>query len=91
MGREELRSFLRYQLRSLEWIFQNFRPSGNLIASSQRKPNKHDIIFFEKNGLQHGQYTLPFQQKEKMVTVLTFGDVVRTLSHVYDGAFCENI
>jgi len=38
-----------------------------LIASSQRKPNKHDIIFFEKNGLQHGEFTLPFKKDEKMV------------------------
>ena len=28
------------------------RPSGSSIASSQRKPgNKHDIIFYERNGL----------------------------------------
>lgn len=34
------------------------RPSGNLIASTQRKPHKHDVIFFERNGLQHGEFTL---------------------------------
>ncbi|XP_014675329.1 PREDICTED: elongator complex protein 1-like, partial [Priapulus caudatus] len=37
-----------------------YEPSGNLIASSQRKPNKHDIVFFESNGLRHGEFTLPF-------------------------------
>ena len=47
--------------------FDFFRPSGSLIASSQRKPNKHDIIFFEKNGLKHGEFTLPFTIKEVKV------------------------
>ena len=44
-----------------------YRPSGNLIASVQRKPHKHDIIFFERNGLQHGSFTLPFGKDEMMV------------------------
>ncbi|KAI8909371.1 IKI3 family-domain-containing protein [Powellomyces hirtus] len=35
-----------------------WRPSGNLIASSQRLPHRHDIVFFEKNGLRHGEFTL---------------------------------
>ncbi|GIY97756.1 elongator complex protein 1 [Caerostris extrusa] len=30
-----------------------WRPLGNLIACSQQCPNKHQIIFFEKNGLRH--------------------------------------
>ncbi|KAK2177216.1 hypothetical protein NP493_613g03011 [Ridgeia piscesae] len=37
-----------------------WKPSGSLIVSSQRRPNKHDIIFFERNGLRHGEFTLPF-------------------------------
>lgn len=41
--------------KSLSW-----KPSGSLIASSQVKPNKHDVIFFELNGLRHGEFTLPF-------------------------------
>ncbi|KND02563.1 Elongator subunit IKI3 [Spizellomyces punctatus DAOM BR117] len=36
----------------------NWRPSGNLIAASQRLPHRHDIIFFEKNGLRHGEFAL---------------------------------
>ncbi|KAG0325923.1 hypothetical protein BGZ99_010376 [Dissophora globulifera] len=37
----------------------SWRPSGNLIASSQRLPqNRHDIVFFERNGLRHGEFTL---------------------------------
>jgi len=50
---------------SLAW-----RPSGNMICSSQRKPNKHDVIFLEKNGLQHGEFTLPYKQNEKIVIEL---------------------
>ncbi|KAJ3095479.1 hypothetical protein HDU97_006901 [Phlyctochytrium planicorne] len=36
----------------------SWRPSGNLVASSQRLPNRHDVVFFEKNGLRHGEFTL---------------------------------
>eukprot|EP01104_Vermistella_antarctica_P000708 TRINITY_DN10832_c0_g1_i1.p1 TRINITY_DN10832_c0_g1~~TRINITY_DN10832_c0_g1_i1.p1 ORF type:complete len:1570 (+),score=437.99 TRINITY_DN10832_c0_g1_i1:251-4960(+) len=36
----------------------HWRPSGSLIASSQVLPNKHEIVFFERNGLRHGQFTL---------------------------------
>eukprot|EP00842_Homolaphlyctis_polyrhiza_P004259 jgi/Hompol1/4834/HPOL_003925-RA len=38
---------------SLSW-----RPSGNLIASTQRLPHRHDVVFFERNGLRHGEFTL---------------------------------
>jgi elongator complex protein 1 len=34
-----------------------WRPSGNLIASVQQS-NKHQVIFFEKNGLRHGEFDL---------------------------------
>lgn len=34
------------------------RPSGNLIASTQHKPHQHNVVFFECNGLQHGEFTL---------------------------------
>ncbi|XP_039257546.2 elongator complex protein 1-like [Styela clava] len=47
-----------------------WRPSGNLLVSSQRKPHRHDIVFFEKNGLQHGEFTLPFGKDEMEVKYL---------------------
>lgn len=34
------------------------RPSGNLIASSLHYRGKHEVIFLEKNGLQHGSFTV---------------------------------
>ncbi|CAG2115298.1 unnamed protein product, partial [Medioppia subpectinata] len=37
-----------------------WKPSGALIASSQLLPNKHMIVFVEKNGLKHGEFELPF-------------------------------
>eukprot|EP01132_Coremiostelium_polycephalum_P004274 gene4274-5347_t len=36
----------------------SWRPSGSLIATSQRIENRHDIAFFERNGLKHGEFTL---------------------------------
>ena len=47
---------------SLAW-----RPSGNLIVATQRfgfegggagKEGRHDVVFFEKNGLRHGDFGL---------------------------------
>ncbi|KAL2759381.1 hypothetical protein ACRALDRAFT_2023588 [Sodiomyces alcalophilus JCM 7366] len=38
---------------SLSW-----RPAGNLIAGIQRRPDRIDVVFFERNGLRHGEFTL---------------------------------
>ncbi|KAK0706398.1 IKI3 family-domain-containing protein [Lasiosphaeria miniovina] len=38
---------------SLSW-----RPAGNLMAGIQRLPDRVDVVFFERNGLRHGQFTL---------------------------------
>ncbi|XP_009859423.2 elongator complex protein 1 [Ciona intestinalis] len=42
---------------SLAW-----KPSGSLIASTQMKAHRHDVVFFELNGLQHGEFTLNFER-----------------------------
>lgn len=42
-----------YLESSLSW-----RPSGNLMAGVQRLQDKIDVVFFERNGLRHGQFTL---------------------------------
>jgi len=36
----------------------SWRPSGNLLASLQRFDDHVDVIFFERNGLRHGQFSL---------------------------------
>ncbi|KAH8677385.1 IKI3 family protein [Xylariales sp. PMI_506] len=36
----------------------SWRPAGNLIASIQRKTTSVDVIFFERNGLRHGDFAL---------------------------------
>ncbi|KAG9221313.1 hypothetical protein CCMSSC00406_0009424 [Pleurotus cornucopiae] len=47
-----------------------WRPSGNLIAGTQRfgfegggagKSDRHDVVFFERNGLRHGEFSLRFK------------------------------
>ncbi|XP_023366325.1 elongator complex protein 1 [Otolemur garnettii] len=47
-----------------------WKPSGSLIASTQDKPNQQDVVFFEKNGLLHGHFTLPFLKDEVKVNNL---------------------
>jgi len=48
-----------------------WRPSGNLIMSTQRfgfegggagREGRHDVIFFERNGLRHGEFSLKVDQ-----------------------------
>jgi elongator complex protein 1 len=36
----------------------SWRPAGNLISGIQRLRNRVDVVFFERNGLRHGQFSL---------------------------------
>jgi elongator complex protein 1 len=36
----------------------SWRPSGNLIAGIRRSSDKIEVVFFERNGLRHGQFDL---------------------------------
>ncbi|KAI5928016.1 IKI3 family protein [Camillea tinctor] len=36
----------------------SWRPAGNLLAGVQRIEDRVDVIFFERNGLRHGQFSL---------------------------------
>lgn len=36
----------------------SWRPAGNLIAGIQRFNDRVDVVFFERNGLRHGQFNL---------------------------------
>lgn len=42
----------------------SWRPSGNLIASVRRLENKIEAVFFERNGLRHGQFDLRITPEE---------------------------
>ncbi|XP_046400046.1 elongator complex protein 1 isoform X2 [Ischnura elegans] len=50
----------------------SWKPSGSLIASVQRLPNKYMVVFFEKNGLRHGEFNLPFGANEVLVKDLSW-------------------
>lgn len=36
----------------------SWRPAGNLLAGVQRFADHVDVVFFERNGLRHGQFTV---------------------------------
>ncbi|KAG4301971.1 hypothetical protein PCK1_001947 [Pneumocystis canis] len=36
----------------------SWKPSGSVIASIQRKPEELFVVFFEKNGYRHGEFSL---------------------------------
>ena len=43
----------------------SWRPSGNLIAGIQRLEDRIDVVFFERNGLRHGEFTLRLTEEER--------------------------
>ena len=42
----------------------SWQPSGNLIASVQRLQDRVDVVFFERNGLRHGQFSLRLSKED---------------------------
>lgn len=49
----------------------SWRPAGNLMAGIQRFSSRIDVVFFERNGLRHGDFTLrspsgPVEAHEKI-------------------------
>jgi elongator complex protein 1 len=42
----------------------SWRPAGNLIAGIKRQADKAEVVFFERNGLRHGQFPLRLSQSE---------------------------
>ncbi|EHY55522.1 Elongator complex protein 1 [Exophiala dermatitidis] len=42
----------------------SWRPFGNLIAAIKRSDAKIEVIFFERNGLRHGQFELRLTKEE---------------------------
>ena len=43
----------------------SWRPSGNLLAAVQRKADNLNVVFFERNGLRHGEFPLRLSQEQK--------------------------
>lgn len=72
----------------------SWRPSGNLITCSQRKPNRHDVIFLEKNGLQHGEFTIPFKKDEKKILRLSWNmnsDILAVVLEDMQDSGCKTV
>ncbi|EGC42114.1 elongator complex protein [Histoplasma capsulatum var. duboisii H88] len=42
----------------------SWRPAGNLIAGIQRMEDRVDVVFFERNGLRHGEFKLRLTQED---------------------------
>lgn len=43
----------------------SWRPLGNLIAGIQRLDDRIDVVFFERNGLRHGQFSLRLTEEDR--------------------------
>lgn len=42
----------------------SWRPAGNIIAGVQRRDDRADVVFFERNGLRHGEFSLRLSPEE---------------------------
>ncbi|CAD5114953.1 DgyrCDS3987 [Dimorphilus gyrociliatus] len=49
----------------------SYKPSGNLVATSLHYRGKHEVIFIEKNGLQHGSFTI-FGDKDDYIKQMSW-------------------
>ncbi|KAJ1752223.1 putative elongator complex protein 1 [Coemansia sp. RSA 1821] len=64
-GKREIRVFTRdgqlhsvcEQIEALEHTLA-WKPAGRVLASTEKRANRHDVVFFERNGLRHGDFTL---------------------------------
>ncbi|CAG5101165.1 Similar to Elp1: Elongator complex protein 1 (Mus musculus) [Cotesia congregata] len=71
--------------------FIAWKPSGNYIAATQRLEDKYVVGLFEKNGLKHREFTLPFSPTEVDVKSLLWSPdseilVVECKSLIPDGS-----
>ncbi|KAL5342561.1 IKI3 family-domain-containing protein [Aspergillus crustosus] len=46
----------------------SWRPYGNLIAGIQRLADRVDVVFLERNGLRHGQFSLRLTERERLIS-----------------------
>jgi elongator complex protein 1 len=53
----------------------SWKPSGQIIAAIQRRENGIDVVFFERNGLRHGEFSLRLPEAE----ISTIGSNIRLL------------
>ena len=68
-----------------------WRPSGNLICGIQRKSQMQleedktlDLIFFEKNGLRHGEFNTRLDVNNEIIKQLSFNSTSEVLAIVSD-------
>lgn len=52
----------------------SWRPAGNLISGIQRLEDRILVVFFERNGLRHGEFELRFSKND--LNTLTYGPTV---------------
>ena len=62
-SREGLLDSVSEPLDGLEGAL-SWRPAGNLLAGIQRLKDRIDVVFFERNGLRHGQFSLRMASEE---------------------------
>nr|CAD7595063.1 unnamed protein product [Timema genevievae] len=84
-NREGVLQYTSEKLSGLESVLA-WRPSGNLLATTQQLPNKYIVAFFEKNGLRHGEFSLPFCSSERKVLQLLWNTESTILT-----VHCENV
>lgn len=69
----------------------SWRPSGNLIAGIRRTPENVEVVFFERNGLRHGQFDLRFTPEELQATATSLTLEWNSDSNVLAVSFSDKV
>eukprot|EP01125_Pyxidicula_operculata_P018495 TRINITY_DN6566_c0_g1_i2.p1 TRINITY_DN6566_c0_g1~~TRINITY_DN6566_c0_g1_i2.p1 ORF type:complete len:1271 (+),score=281.73 TRINITY_DN6566_c0_g1_i2:37-3849(+) len=65
----------------------SWRPSGELIASTQQLPNKLQIVFYERNGLRHREFPLREKCTVEDIKWNSSSDILSTVIKTEDGIY----
>lgn len=69
----------------------SWRPLGNIMAGVQRLEDRIDVVFFERNGLRHGQLTLRLTPTEMSEWGRTIQLKWNSDSSVLAVSFCDRV
>ncbi|KAJ2850769.1 putative elongator complex protein 1 [Coemansia brasiliensis] len=79
------------QIEALEHTLA-WKPSGRLLASTEKRAHRHDVVFFERNGLRHGDFTLSNNVKRvQELSWNTASSILAAIVELEDGSMCVQL
>ncbi len=69
----------------------SWRPAGNLLAGVQRLADRLDVVFFERNGLRHGEFSLRLSKDDMETWASTVSLSWNIDSTVLAVCYCDRV